>query len=240
MKGIVLAGGSGTRLRPITKVVNKQLMLVYDLPLVYYPIQTLLQGGIKEILIISGPEHSGDLLNLLGSGRELGARFTYDIQEQPKGLAHALAIAEDFADGGSVTMILGDNVFTDDLGSAIRSFQAPGAKVFLKAVPDPQRFGVPELKGDKIVRVLEKPQQPPSNYCVTGLYCYDGSVFDVIRGIQPSARGEYEITDVNNAYIGRGQLSYEIVQGDWIDAGTFDSLLKASQIVAALRKRQKT
>lgn len=240
MKGIVLAGGSGTRLKPITKVVNKQLMLIYDLPLVYYPIQTLIQGGIKDIFIISGPEHSGDLLNLLGSGREFGVRFTYDIQEQPQGLAQALGLAKDFADGGPVVMVLGDNVFTDDLGPAIRSFQAPGAKVFLKTVPDPQRFGVPEIRAGKIVRILEKPTVPPTDYCVTGLYCYDGSVFDVIKTLKPSARGEYEITDVNNVYIERGQLSYEVISGEWVDAGTFDSILRASQVIAELRKRQKT
>lgn len=155
-------------------------------------------------------------------------------------MAQALGLAEDFADGGPVTMVLGDNVFTDDLGAAIRSFHAPGAKVFLKEVPDPQRFGVPEMQAGKIVRILEKPTAPPTNYCVTGLYCYDGSVFDLVRTLKPSARGEYEITDVNNAYIERGQLSHEVIAGEWIDAGTFDSILRASQVIAALRKRQKT
>lgn len=238
MKGVVLAGGSGTRLRPLTKVVNKQLLPVFDKPLVYYPIETLLSGGIRDIMIISGPEHSGDLLNQLGSGREFHAHFTYEIQEKPGGLAQALGLAEDFADSEPVTMILGDNIYTAELGQELRSFSPPGAKVFLKEVPDPKRFGVPELQGDRIVRIIEKPESPPSNYCVTGLYMYDGTVFDIIKTLKPSPRGELEITDVNNVYIARGQLRYTIVGGDWIDAGTFDSLLRASSIIAALRQRQ--
>ncbi|MBI3115484.1 MAG: NTP transferase domain-containing protein [Candidatus Kerfeldbacteria bacterium] len=237
MKGIVLAGGSGTRLRPLTKVVNKQLLPVYDKPLVYYPIETLLSGGIRDILIISGPEHSGDLLNQLGSGKDFGARFTYDIQEKPEGLAQALGMAEDFSDGEPVTMILGDNIYTADIGPALRNFSPPGAKVFLKEVPDPERFGVPVLNGDRITNIIEKPKKPPSNYCVTGLYMYDHDVFDIIRTLKPSARGEYEITDVNNVYIERGQLRYEVVPGEWIDAGTFDSLLRASTVIAQLRQK---
>lgn len=238
MKGVVLAGGLGTRLRPLTKVVNKQLLPVYDRPLVYYPIETLLTAGLRDILIISGPEHSGDLLNQLGSGREFGARFTYEIQERPEGLAHALGLAEDFADGGPVAMILGDNIYTDDVSRAIANFREPGAVIFLKEVPDPERFGVPEIRQGRVVRIVEKPTQPPSPYCVTGLYVYDGTVFDIVRRLKPSARGEYEITDVNNTYIARGQLGYEILTGKWIDAGTFDSLLKASTIVAKLRRQK--
>ncbi len=238
MKGVLLAGGSGTRLRPLTKVVNKQLLPVYDKPLVYYPLGTLLSARIREILIISGPEHSGDLLNQLGSGREFDAHFTYDIQEKPGGLAQALGLAEDFADGGPVTMILGDNVYTDNLGDVLRGFEPPGARVFLKQVPDPERFGVPELVGGKIARIVEKPARPASQYAVTGLYQYDGTVFDIIHGLKPSARGEFEITDVNNRYLERGQLSYEIVGGEWIDAGTFDSLLRAGTIIAGLRRTQ--
>lgn len=238
MKGVLLAGGSGTRLRPLTKVVNKQLLPVYDKPLVYYPLETLLSAGIKDIFIISGPEHSGDLLNQLGSGREFGAHFTYDIQEKPGGLAQALGLAEDFADGEPVTMILGDNVYTDDLSAELKHFSQPGAKVFLKTVPDPKRFGVPRLQGDKIVEIIEKPENPPTNYCVTGLYQYDGEVFDIIKHLKPSARGEMEITDVNNVYISRGQLSYAVVKGDWVDAGTFDSLLRAGLLIAEQRKRQ--
>lgn len=240
MKGIVLAGGSGTRLRPLTKVVNKQLLPIYDKPLVYYPIETLLSGGMKDIMIISGPEHSGDLLNQLGSGREFGAHFTYEIQEKPGGLAQALGLAEDFADGEPVTMILGDNIYTDDLSSVLTRFSPPGAKVFLKEVPDPKRFGVPEISGNSITRIVEKPDQPATNYAVTGLYMYDGGVFDIIRTLKPSPRGELEITDVNNVYIARGQLTYEVISGEWIDAGTFDSLLLASTIVAKLRRGQKS
>jgi glucose-1-phosphate thymidylyltransferase len=234
MKGVVLAGGLGTRLMPLTKVINKQILPVYNKPLIYYPILTLKEAGIKEILIISGPGHAGQLLDLLGSGKKLGVDLSYDIQEVPRGIAHGLAIAEDFADNGRVALILGDNIFEDSLKKAVDDFkkQEKGAKIVIKQVPDPERFGVVKFKGDKIAQIIEKPKRPPTNWMVTGFYLYDNRVFDIIRGLNPSARGEYEITDVNNFYIKEGTMTYQKARGKWIDAGTFDSLLEANIFIA--------
>jgi len=230
MKGIILAGGLGTRLSPLTKVVNKNILPIYDKPLIYYPIFTLREAGIKEILIISGPGHAGQFLDLLGSGRGLGVKFTYDIQEKPMGLAHGLSVAEDFADGGKIMFILGDNIFEENFKQAVEDFkkQPKGAKIVLKQVSDPERFGVAEIEGDKVIGIEEKPEKPKSNWIVTGLYIYDNQVFDIIRTLKPSARGEYEITDVNNAYIKQGTMSFVKTKDEWIDAGTFDSLLRAN------------
>jgi len=236
MKGIVLAGGLGTRLMPLTKVINKQLLPVYKKPLIYYPILTLKEAGIKEILVISGPGHAGQLLDSLGSGKELGVDLSYDIQEEPKGIAHGLAIAEDFADDGQVALILGDNIFEDSLKKAVNDFkkQAKGAKIILKQVADPERFGVAQFnkKGDKIAKIIEKPKNPPSNWMVTGFYLYDNRVFDIIRKLKPSARGEYEVTDLNNFYVKEKTMTYQKAKGKWLDAGTFDSLLEANIFVA--------
>jgi len=236
MKGVVLAGGYGTRLLPLTKVINKQLLPVYNKPLVYYPILTLKDAGIKEILIISGPGHAGQLLDLLGSGRQLGVDLSYDIQEEPEGIAHGLAIAEDFADNGQMALILGDNIFEDSLKKAVDDFkkQSQGAKIVIKQVPDPERFGVVKFskKGDKIAKIIEKPKRPPTNWMVTGFYLYDNRVFDIIRKLKPSARGEYEITDLNNFYVRERTMTYQKTKGHWIDAGLFDSLLEANIFVA--------
>lgn len=234
MKGVILAGGKGTRLYPLTKVINKNILPVYDKPLIYYPILTLREAGIKEILIISGPGHAGQFLDLLGTGKDLGVDLAYDIQEEPKGLAHGLAIAESFADEGPVTLILGDNIYEDNLKKAVDDFkkQDKGAKIILKEVPDPERFGVVEFKGEKVVDTVEKPKEPKSNWIVTGFYIYDSRVFEAIRGLKPSARGEYEITDLINWYLKEGTLTYWKAKGEWIDAGTFDSLLKANNFIA--------
>jgi len=240
MKGAVLAGGKGTRLYPLTKVVNKNILPIYDKPLIYYPILTLRDAGIKDILIISGPGHAGQFLDLLGSGKELGVDLSYDIQEEPKGIAHGLAVAEDFADNGPIALILGDNIYEENLKKAVGDFKkqgSKGARIILKQVPDPKRFGVVEFKGDKLVGIEEKPEKPKSNWMVTGFYLYDKRVFDLIRALKPSARGEYEITDLNKVYLKQGALSYYKTKGEWIDAGTFDSLLKANNFIAEKMKK---
>jgi len=238
MKGAVLAGGKGTRLYPLTKVINKNILPVYNKPLIYYPILTLRDAGIKEILIISGPGHAGQFLDLLGSGKKLGVDLSYDIQEEPKGIAHGLAVAEDFADNGSIALILGDNIYEDNLKNAVDDFkkQDKGAKIILKEVPNPKRFGVAEFKGDRIVGIIEKPEKPKSNWIVTGFYLYDNRVFDIVKELKPSTRGEYEITDLNNHYLKEGTLSHYKTRGEWIDAGTFDSLLQANNFVAKQQK----
>jgi glucose-1-phosphate thymidylyltransferase len=231
MKGIILSGGSATRLRPCTKITSKQLLPVYNRPMIYYPLNTLIKAGIKDILIIIAPERAGDYLNLLGSGKEFGVKFTYEIQDHPEGLPQAFLIGEKFIDKDNVTMILGDNIFEDDLAEEIKNFQS-GAKIFAKEVPDPERFGVVEFDENfKALSIEEKPPHPKSNYCVTGLYVYDSQVVEVAKGLKPSARGELEITDVNNWYLEHQQLNVGMVKGAWIDAGTFDSLLEA-QILA--------
>ncbi len=233
MKGIILAGGSGQRLHPLTKITNKHLLPVYNKPMIYYPIEKMVQAGIKDILIVSGKGHAGDFLNLLGSGKELGARFTYELQDEAGGIAQALSLAEDFSDNERIAVILGDNIIEDDLSEEIKDFEKGkfDAKIFLKEVEDPERFGVAELDGDKVIGIEEKPKNPKSNYAVVGLYLYTSEVFDVIKNLKPSARGEYEITDVNNHFIEKGKMGAGFIKGYWTDAGTFDSLLRASQLV---------
>ncbi len=231
MKGIILAGGSGTRLHPCTKVTSKQLLPVYDKPMIYYPLNTLLKAGIEDILIIVAPERSGDFLNLLGSGKEFGARFTYEIQDKPEGLAQALLIGEHFVAGDKCALILGDNIFTDDLNEAIRGFES-GAKIFAKQVSDPERFGVVEMdESGRVISLEEKPAQPKSSLAQTGLYLYDEKACELANTLKPSARGELEIVDLQNLYLEKGELQAEILKGEWIDAGTFESLHRASVIV---------
>jgi glucose-1-phosphate thymidylyltransferase len=235
MKGVVLAGGLGTRMMPLTKVTNKHLLPVYDKPMIYYPIQILLEGGIDEILIVTGGSYAGDFLRLLGNGKDLGIRrLHYTYQEGAGGIADALSLAEDFAEGDKICVVLGDNIIEKTIRPGVTKFLAmeEGALIYLREVPDPRRFGVPEIEGDRIVRIEEKPDDPKSKYAVIGIYMYDATVFDIIRPLTPSARGELEITDVNNAYIERGVLSYEVLDGWWTDAGTFDSLLRASNLIA--------
>ena len=235
MKGIILAGGLGMRLSPLTKITNKHLLPVYDKPMIYYPLRTLINAGIDDILIVTGGNNAGDFLRLLGNGKEFGLKhINYTYQEGEGGIAEALGLAEFFADEERVCVILGDNIIEKNIKGAVEAFkkQKKGAKILLKEVPDPQRFGVPELKGDQIVRIEEKPANPKSKYAVTGIYMYDRSVFDLIRPLKPSQRGELEITDVNNAYIEQGTMTYDILDGWWSDAGTFDSLLYSSKLVA--------
>lgn len=227
MRGIILSGGSGTRLRPLTKITSKQLLPIYNRPMIYYPLNTLIQAGIKDILIIISPERAGDYLNLLGSGREFGVKFTYEIQDKPEGLAQAFIIGEKFIQGEDVAMILGDNIFEDNFADDIKNFKS-GAKVFAKHVPDPERFGVVKFNEQmKAETIIEKPQTYLSNYAVTGLYVYDHRVVEIAKNLQPSPRGELEITDLNNWYLEKGELEVAMVNGEWLDAGTFDSLLRA-------------
>lgn len=232
MKGIILAGGTGSRLRPLTKVTNKHLLPVGKYPMIFHAIAKLKEAGIGDILIVTGKEHMGDVVNLLGSGREFGASFTYKVQDEAGGIAEALGLAEQFACGERIVVILGDNIFADSVVPYIEKFkrQEKGAKILIRQVEDPSRFGVPELEGDRIVSIEEKPAQPKSEYAVTGIYMYDSRVFDIIRTLRPSARGELEITDVNNAYIKTGDLTYDILQGWWTDAGTHASLTKANEL----------
>lgn len=236
MKGIILAGGKGTRLSPISKVSNKHLLPVYNKPMIYYPLETLAYAGVKNILIISGPEHAGHFLNLLGSGRGFGVRLSYEVQEEAGGIAQALGLAEDFSDNEKIVAILGDNIFKDNksIKTAVGKFkkQRGGARIFLKEVEDANRFGVAEISSNKIIGIEEKPKKPKTNFAVTGLYMYDKNVFKIIKKLKPSKRGELEITDVNNAYIKKGLMEYSVVKGAWTDAGTFDSLLRASVIAS--------
>lgn len=231
MKGVILAGGLGTRLRPLTLVTNKHLLPVYDKPMIYYPIECLLNAGIEEILIVTGGEHAGDFLKLLKNGKHLGVReLHYTYQEGEGGIADALLLAEDFADGDKICVVLGDNIIEKHIRGPVGDFftQRRGAKILLKEVEDPQRFGVPRFEDGKVAEIIEKPKDPPSNYAVTGIYMYDSSVFDIARNQEPSKRGELEITDVNNVYLERGELTYGVLDGWWTDAGTFESLHRAS------------
>jgi glucose-1-phosphate thymidylyltransferase len=238
MRGIILSGGSATRLRPCTKVTSKQLLPVYNRPMIYYPLNTLIKAGIKEILIIVAPERAGDYLNLLGSGKEFGVKFTYEIQDKPNGLAEAFIIGENFIDNESVAMILGDNIFEDDFTEDIKNFKK-GGKVFAKKVPDPERFGVVEFdENQKAVRIEEKPKEWISDYAITGLYIYDKRVVQAAKEAKPSGRGELEITELHNWYLEKGELEVAMVKGKWIDAGTFDSLLEA-QILAKEKLQDK-
>ena len=235
MKGVILAGGLGTRLYPLTKVTNKHLLPVYDKPMIYYPIQTLINAGIDDILIVTGGNNAGDFLKLLGNGKEFGLKhINYTYQEGEGGIAEALRLAEFFASGEKICVVLGDNIIEKNIGKAAENFrkQKGGAKILLKEVPDPQRFGVAELKGDRIARIEEKPKEPKSRYAVVGIYLFDQQVFDTIKTLKPSDRGELEITDVNNRYIEKGLMTWDILEGWWTDAGTFESLLRANQLVA--------
>ncbi len=239
MKGVVLAGGTGSRLFPLTKITNKHLLPIYDKPMIYYPIQTLVDAGIEDILIVTGGRNSGDFLRLLANGKEFGLKHIhYTYQEGEGGIADALNLAEHFADGHSVCVILGDNIVEKSIKAAVDEFrvQEKGARILLKEVEDAERFGVAELKGDRIVGIEEKPSHPKSNWAVTGLYMYDASVFTKIKTLKPSGRGELEITDVNNAYIREGAMEYSYLDGWWTDAGTFDSLLRATNLVAQSRE----
>ena len=233
LKGIVLAGGTGSRLRPLTKVTNKHLLPVGPKPMIYYPIEKLCAVGIEEILIVTGVEHMGSVVGSLGSGREFGCRFTYKVQDEAGGIAQALGLAENFAHGDPLAVILGDNIFQSDLKLHTERFlaQGGGARLLLKQVADPERFGVAEIRDGKVLGIEEKPRQPRSNYAITGIYFYDGAVFDIVRTLTPSGRGELEITDVNNWYVRNGQLSYDFLEGWWTDAGTFESLVRANELV---------
>jgi glucose-1-phosphate thymidylyltransferase len=235
MKGIVLAGGLGTRLLPLTRITNKHLLPVFDRPMIAYPLQTLINAGITDILIVTGGAHAGDFLRLLGNGHEFGLRhLNYTYQEGEGGIAAALSLAEHFAEGERVCVILGDNLIEGSIAPAVARFrrQPRGARVILKEVPDAERFGVAEVRRGRIVSIVEKPRKPKSAYAVTGIYLYDAQVFDVIRTLKPSGRGELEITDVNNWYLRRGQLECELLEGWWTDAGTFESLHRAGNLVA--------
>jgi glucose-1-phosphate thymidylyltransferase len=240
MKGIVLAGGTGSRLFPLTKITNKHLLPIYDKPMVYYPIQTLVDAGITDIMLVTGGRNSGDFLRLLGNGKEFGLKhLNYTYQEGEGGIAEALALTEHFADGDKVCVILGDNLIEGNIRQSVEAFskQERGARILLKEVHDAQRFGVAELKGERIVGIEEKPQHPKSNLAVTGIYLYDATVFDKCRVLKPSGRGELEITDVNNAYVHEETMTFSVLDGWWTDAGTFDSLLRAANLVA---KKQTT
>ncbi|HLL70695.1 MAG TPA: sugar phosphate nucleotidyltransferase [Pyrinomonadaceae bacterium] len=235
MKGIVLAGGLGTRLMPLTAVTNKHLLPVYNQPMVYYPIQTLVNAGIRDIMIVTGGNSAGDFLKLLKNGKAFGLKhLDYTYQEGEGGIAAALSLCEDFADGEPICIVLGDNIIEGNICQAVRAYrhQGGGAKILLKKVSDPQRFGVPELKGTQVVRIEEKPKEPKSDYAVIGVYMYDAEVFEIIKTLKPSERGELEITDVNNAYIERGEMTWNELEGWWTDAGTFESLLHAGTLVA--------
>src|ERR1051325_8631083 len=236
MTGVVLAGGLGTRLLPLTKVTNKHLLPVYDRPMIYYPVQALVNAGIREIMLVTGGNNAGDFLRLLGNGKTFGLKhLDYTYQEGEGGIAAALSLAEYFVDDDLVCVILGDNLYEKSVRNSANDFakRGHGAKIHLKKVENPQRFGVPVINGDRIVKIEEKPKNPKSEYAVTGLYMYDRSVFDIIKTLQPSGRGELEITDVNNAYIEGNQMTYDIVEGWWSDAGTFDSLLRSNILVAS-------
>jgi glucose-1-phosphate thymidylyltransferase len=236
VKGVVLAGGSGTRLHPLTRITNKHLLPIYDKPMIYYPIQTLVNAGITDILLVTGGNNAGDFLRLLGNGREFGLKhLNYTYQEKAGGIAEALGLAEHFVDGNKVVVILGDNIIQGNIRKAVQSFaeQKKGAKVLLKEVPDPENYGVPTLEGNRILRIDEKPSKPATNLAVIGIYMYDATVFEVIRTLKPSDRGELEITDVNNAYIEAGTMTCDVLEGWWADAGaSIDSYLHSNNLVA--------
>lgn len=232
MKGIILAGGTGSRLYPLTKATNKHLLAVGKYPMIFYPIARLKEAGITEILIVTGKEHIGSFVNILGSGYDFGVKFTYKIQDQAGGIAQALSLAENFVNEDKCIVILGDNVFQYNISEFVNHFdkQNKGAKILIQQVPDPERYGVAEINKDKIVSIEEKPKVPKSNFCVTGIYMYDNRVFNVIKTLRPSRRGELEITDVNNWYILDDSLTYDVLKGCWTDAGTFESLAYANEL----------
>ncbi len=233
MKGVILAGGTGSRLFPLTKVTNKHLLPVGQEPMIFHPVRKLTEVGVEEILIVTGVDHMGDVVNLLGSGKDFHCRFTYKVQDEAGGIAQALGLAENFAGQSPLCVILGDNIFEESIAAPLAGFtqQRKGARVLLKKVPDPGRYGVVEVDGTRIVGIEEKPRQPKSDLAVTGIYFYDTQVFDLIRTLKPSARGELEITDVNSAYLRAGALHYDLLEGWWTDAGTFDSLMLANELV---------
>jgi len=235
VKGIILAGGLGTRLAPLTSVTNKHLLPIWNKPMIYYPIQTLVDAGIKEIMLVTGGNNAGDFLRLLGSGKEFGLKhIEYTYQKGQGGIADALRLAKDFADGDKVVVVLGDNIIEKPITKSIEKFkkQKKGARILIKKVSDPQRFGVVEFKNGKILRIAEKPKRPKTNYAVTGVYMYDSEVFKIIKGLKPSKRRELEITDVNNRYIDQRTMRYDLLSGFWTDSGTFESLLRANNLVA--------
>lgn len=234
MKGIVLAGGTGSRLYPLTKVTNKHLLPVGNKPMIYYPIERLTGAGIEEILIVTGTEHMGDVVNLLGSGKDFNCRFTYKVQDEAGGIAQALGLAENFTGSDPMTVILGDNIFENDLTDAVANYPGTGAQILLKEVHDPERFGVAEIDGDKIKGIEEKPEKAKSSFAVTGIYMYDSSVYKLIKNLKPSGRGELEITDVNNHYIQKGAMKYSILDGWWTDAGTPESYIVANNLAYKL------
>ncbi|MCM8760838.1 MAG: sugar phosphate nucleotidyltransferase [Candidatus Omnitrophica bacterium] len=243
LKGVILAGGLGTRLYPLTKITNKHLLPVFCKPMIYYPIQTLVDAGIKDILIVTGGMHAGEFLRLLGNGKEFGLKhINYTYQEGEGGIADALSLARYFADDDNIVVILGDNIVERSIKRHVDAFRAQGrgARILIKEVPDPERFGVVGFKGKKIVSIEEKPRRPKSKYAVTGIYMYDNKVFDIIKTLKPSGRGELEITDVNNAYLKMGQLEYSVMDGWWTDAGTFESLLRANNLVARKENNPKS
>ncbi len=240
MKGVILAGGLGTRMRPLTNVTNKHLLPVYDRPMIFFPLQTLVDAGIRDILIVTGGNSSGDFLRLIGNGSVFGLKHVnYTYQKGEGGIAEALGLAEHFAGGDKVAVVLGDNIFQENIAPTVRAFerQREGARILIKKVPDPERFGVASLQGGRVTRIDEKPRRPKSDTIVTGLYLYDPQVFKIIKTLKPSGRGELEITDVNNRYIEQGQMTYSVLKGFWSDCGTFDSLLRASQLIARQRKK---
>jgi glucose-1-phosphate thymidylyltransferase len=242
VKGIILAGGLGKRLYPLTKITNKHLLPIYNKPMIYYPIETLVDAGIKDILIVTGGTHAGEFLRLLGNGHQFGLKhINYTYQEGEGGIADALKLAEHFADNNKIIVILGDNIIEKSIKKQVESFenQKRGARILLKKVNDPQRFGVANIKNGKVLSIEEKPKTPKSNYIVTGIYMYDSKVFEITRTLKPSGRGELEITDVNNAYIKKGELTYSILDGWWTDSGTFDSLFKANKLVSELKGRKR-
>lgn len=232
MKAIILAGGTGSRLFPLTKVTNKHLLPVGKYPMIFHAVHKLKKAGLSDIMIVTGKEHMGDVVNLLGSGSDLGVSFTYKVQDEAGGIAQALSLAKHFVRDDQMVVILGDNVFADDITPYVQNFekQQTGAKILIQKVLDPSRFGVPEIRGNQIISIEEKPRTPKSNYAVTGIYMFDSTVFDIIKTLKPSARGELEITDVNNAYIERAQLTYDVLKGWWTDAGTHSSLAKANEL----------
>lgn len=239
MKGVVLAGGTGSRLFPLTKVTNKHLLPVGDQPMLLHPIGKLREAEIDEILIVTGTEHIGDVVALLGSGRDFGCDFTYRVQDEAGGIAQALGLAENFAAGEPICVLLGDNIFSDPIHEEVERFQRQGggARILLKEVHDPERYGVARVEGDRVLEILEKPQNPPTSLAVTGVYFFDGQVYEIIRRQKPSGRGEYEITDVNNVYISEGKMSWGRMRGWWTDAGTFPSYHKANQLLAGAAQR---
>ncbi len=231
MKGVILAGGTVSRLYPLTKVTNKHLLPVGDKPMIYHPIEKMTEAGIEEILIVTGTEHMGDVVNLLGSGKDYGCRFTYKVQDEAGGIAQALGLAENFASGHPVMVILGDNIFEASLKNIVQNFDGNGAQILIQEVPDPQRYGVAEIEGERVISIEEKPNKPKSNYAVTGIYFYDAEVYNYIKTLKPSGRGELEITDVNNFYILHGKMKSAILNGWWTDAGTPESYRIANELV---------